>query len=550
MKSLLKYLLPLLVTVASCDKSENPDAPVGGCASLTELLEAYASGKLYDSAAQKDASCEIRFEDGSSITVPASDFIIEDCTSSSPKAVSANGAYWTVGGVTKAVRVDASLSDDKALVVYAYYDLKSLYIQLSNRNKLTFRSRATEKEEELARKQNLPVVRITTDGGAAIADKKNYVPGTIEISDTEHLYSEETVFKASMGIRGRGNSTWSWPKKPWKVKLDKKTSVLGMPADKEWCLLANYSDRTLLRNAVAMRLSEICGFSWTPRMRSVEVYLNGKYQGVYSFCEHKKVSSSRVDIDVVAEDATSGEALTGDYYFEIEEAQDGDVCWWTSLRVPMMFSEPENPNKAQTEYGKKLFSDFESALSGSSFKDPEKGYAAYIDVDSFIDYYIVQELTKNVDGNLRKSSFITKRKGGRLEMYHLWDFDLTLGNCGYFDSRVGNGPEGFYIKDYNSVGEKGSGWYHRLFQDPAFTKKVVERWEALYPELKAIPQYIEEQALILGPAQKRNFAVWPIGDSVDWVKFPSLGSYEAEVDYLIRFYSVRLKWLDTALHSL
>lgn len=550
MKSLLKYLLPLLVTVASCDKSENPDAPAGGCASLTELLKAYASGKLYDSAAQKDASCEIRFEDGSSITVPASDFIIEDCTSSSPKAVSANGAYWTVGGVTKAVRVDASLSDDKALVVYAYYDLKSLYIQLSNRNKLAFRSRATEKEEELARKQNLPVVRITTDGGAAIADKKNYVPGTIEISDTEHLYSEETVFKAAMGIRGRGNSTWSWPKKPWKVKLDKKASVLGMPADKEWCLLANYSDRTLLRNAVAMRLSEICGFSWTPRMRSVEVYLNGKYQGVYSFCEHKKVSSSRVDIDVVAEDATSGEALTGDYYFEIEEAQDGDVCWWTSLRVPMMFSEPENPNKAQTEYGKKLFSDFESALSGPSFKDPEKGYAAYIDVDSFIDYYIVQELTKNVDGNLRKSSFITKRKGGKLEMYHLWDFDLTLGNCGYFDSRVGNGPEGFYIKDYNSVGEKGSGWYHRLFQDPAFTKKVVERWEAIYPELKAIPHYIEEQAFILGPAQKRNFAVWPIGDSVDWVKFPSLGSYEAEVDYLISFYSARLKWLDTALHSL
>ncbi len=550
MKSLLKYLLPLLVTLASCGKSENTDTPAGGCASLGELLDAYASGKLYKSATQKEASCEIRFEDGSSITVPTSDFRIEDCTSSSPKEVSVNGAYWTVDGMTKALKVDVSLSDDKALVVYAYYDRKSLCIQLSNRNKLTFRSRATEKEEELSRKQNLPVVRITTDGGAVIADKKNYVPGTIEITDSEHLYSEETVFKAAMGIRGRGNSTWSWPKKPWKVKLDKKASVLGMPADKEWCLLANYSDRTLLRNAVAMRLSEICGFSWTPRMRSVEVYLNGKYQGVYSFCEHKKVSSSRVDIDVVAEDVTAGEALTGDYYFEIEEAQDGDVCWWTSLRVPMMFSEPENPNKAQTEYGKKLFSDFESALSGSSFKDPVKGYAAYIDVDSFIDYYIVQELTKNVDGNLRKSSFITKRKGGRLEMYHLWDFDLTLGNCGYFDSRVGNGPEGFYIKDFNSVGEKDSGWYHRLFQDPAFTKKVVERWEALYSELKAIPQYIEEQALILGPAQERNFAVWPIGDSVDWVRFPSLGSYEAEVDYLIKFYSERLKWLDAALHSL
>lgn len=550
MKSLLRYFIPFMALIASaCNGSHDVDKPAGH-QSMPALLSAYESGKLFDSVVRNASSCEVRFTDGSSVSVPASDFVIEDCTSSAPKEVSVSGAYWTVGGTVKGIKVDGTVPDGEARVVYAYYDARSLYIQLSNRNRLAFRSRALEQEEDMMRRQHLPVVRITTEGGAAIVDKKNYVHGTIEVSDEECLYSDEKVFSATMGIRGRGNSTWSWPKKPWKVKLDKKASILGMPADKEWCLLANYSDRTLLRNAVAMRLSEICGFSWTPRMRSVEVYLNGGYQGVYTFCEHKKVSSARVDIDVVAEDVTAGEALTGDYYFEIEEAQDADVCWWTSMSVPMMFSEPENPNPAQTEYAKNLFAEFESVLSGSSFADPVKGYAAYIDVDSFIDYYIVQELTKNVDGNLRKSSFLTKRRGGRLTMYHLWDFDLTLGNCGYFDYRVGNGPEGFYIKDFNSVGEKGKGWYYRLFQDPAFVRKVVARWKTLYPEFQAVVQYIEEQAQILGPAQERNFAVWPIGDSVDWVNFPSLGSYDAEVDYLVRFYTSRLQWLDTALHNL
>lgn len=548
MKFLSKFLVPIaaLSLLWACQPEDEIPAQKGDeqCKSLTELIAAYDAGKVFTSAAHSGSVCEISFSDGSKLSVPASDFEIEDCTASAPKTVGVDGVYWTVGGVVKPIKVDALLPNAKAQVVYAYFDTETLYLWLSNREKLSFPSMGSD----LERQQNLPVVKIVTDGGAAIVDKKNYVKGTIEISDPEHLYSDETVFKATMGIRGRGNSTWGWPKKPWKVKLDSKASVLGMPADKEWCLLANYSDRTLMRNMVAMKLSEICGFSWTPRMRSVEVYLNGIYQGVYTFCEHKKVSSSRVDIDVVGENVTSGDELTGDYYFEIEEQQDETACWWTGMGVPMMFSEPEEPNSAQFDYAKKYFSDFENALKGGSFADPQKGYAAYIDVDSFINYYIVQELTKNVDGNLRKSSFLTKTRGGKLEMYHLWDFDLTLGNCGYLP--VGNGPDGFWIKDYASNSTKGSGWYHRLFQDPAFVDKVQARWDELYPQLEAVAQWIGTQARILDPAQKRNFSKWSIWDSVDWVKFPSRGSYEAEVDYLLDFYTKRLKWLDTELHKL
>ncbi len=405
-----------------------------------------------------------------------------------------------------------------------------------------------EKQEalkELARRQNIPIVRIKTDGGAEILDKKNYVRGSIMVSDIEGLYSDVKNFNAAMGIRGRGNSTWEWPKKPWKVKLDEKASILGMPADKEWALLANYADRTLMRNIVAMKISEICGFSWTPRMRSVHVYLNDKYQGVYTLCEHKKVSPDRVNIEVAGETDNSGDDITGGYYLEIEENQDETTCWYTGMGVPMMFSDPEEPTVPQLEYVKKYFADFEASLQGPDSADPQKGYAKYIDVKSFIDYYILQELTKNIDGNLRKSSFITKEKGKKMEMYHVWDFDLTLGNCGYFDMTVGNGPEGFWVRDFASDCRKGSNWFNLMLKDPAFKDMLKVRWNELKPELEKIAEFIDDQAAVLDKAQKRNFEVWSIMESVDWVKFPSLGSYEREVEYLRNFYVERLRWLDS-----
>ena len=231
-------------------------------------------------------------------------------------------------------------------------------------------------KDDVERRQNIPVIYIDTRG-AAIRDKENYVDGTITVCDPERLYSDVEEFSAPMGIRGRGNTTWSFPKKPWKVKLKEKASVLGLPPDKEWCLLANYSDRTLLRNLTAMHLSEICGFPWTPRMYSVEVYLNNEYQGVYTLCEHKKVSKDRVDIDVVGENDNNGDAVTGGYYLEIEEQQDETTCWLTSMEVPMMFSDPEEPTAQQYEYVTGLFESFEQALWAKDWSEAT-GYLKYI----------------------------------------------------------------------------------------------------------------------------------------------------------------------------
>lgn len=504
-----------------------------------ELLQAYDAGMVFKSAEQQPACCVITFADNSKLTIFDSAILIHDCTASAPKEVTASGAWWQVGDRILGIKVDSSVSNKDAFPVYCYYDRKTLHMYLSNRQHLVFPSVVSDDdlaaEEELARRQNIPVVRIETAGGAGIYDKTNYVKGTITVSDPEKLYSDVEEFSAPMGIRGRGNSTWGWPKKPWKVKLDSKAEILGMPADKEWALLANYADRTLLRNIVAMKLSEICGFSWTPKIRSVEVYLNNEYQGVYTLCEHKKVSSDRVDID---EDTA--------VYLEIEENLDETTVWRTGMGVPMMFSEPEVPSPEQFDYIRKLFDDFEAALHSSDVS----AYEEYVDVDSFIDYYIVQELTKNVDGNFRKSSFVTKEVGKKLEMYHLWDFDLTLGNCGYFDWRVGNGPDNFWIKDYASNCTPGENWVNLMMRDPEFINRLQKRWDELMPQFENIPEFIEQQALYLDKAQARNFQRWNINESVDWVNFPSLGSYEKELDYLIDFYTERLYWLDNAIDDL
>ena len=538
MKRILLILTAIAALTLSCEKPEpGPDTDGKARPGYKELLEAYDAGKIFKEVQPSAEVNVVVFEDGSKINVPVSSFMIHDHTKTPAPTVEVETGmqWWSVGGQMTGIKaLHSALSKYDAEPVYVYYDANTLYMYVSNRAFLKFASNRLTPEEELARRQNIPVIYIDT-GGKGIYDKENYVKGTITIKDPEKLYSDVEEFSAPMGIRGRGNSTWSFPKKPWKVKLDSKASIFGMGADKEWALLANYSDRTLMRNILAMKLSEICGFSWTPHMYSVHVYLNNKYQGVYTLCEHKKVHKDRVDIDLDA----------GDVYLEIEQQQDETTCWWTGMGVPMMFSDPEEPSAELLAEIKKWFSDFEASLYSKDIADPVKGYAAYIDVDSFIDYYIVQELAKNTDGNLRKSSFITKKKGGKLEMYHLWDFDLTFGNTGWLSD-----PEGFYIKDYNPSCVPGDNWFNRMLKDPAFATRLKNRWNQLYPQIKAMTDFIDEQAMILDKAQQENFKVWDIDEVVDWVGVPSEGSYEAEVKFLKNFYSKRVEWLNTEINKL
>lgn len=385
--------------------------------------------------------------------------------------------------------------------------------------------------------EDFPTVRIYTDGGAAIVSKTDYVTGRIVIDDPERRYSEMEHYEGTMKIRGRGNSTWNMPKKPYRIKLDKKVSIFGIPEDKDWVLLANYADKTLLRNAVAMRISDICGMSWTPAIYQVEVYLNDEYQGCYAFSEHKKVSASRVQL------SSEGN------YLEIEAGIDEPAWFRTGMNILIQFKEPENPDEGRISSVKGFLDAFEECLLTEGRGDPATGYPSRIDIPSFINQYIIQELTKNIDADLFKSQFLTLEPGGLLTFPHVWDFDLAIGNCDYFSGHPGmdNSYRGWYIRNYSQEG-RNTGWYWYLFKDPAFVAAVKARWKELYPALEALGEDIPAMASRLSGAAHRNFDRWDILGTYVWPNVMVLGDYMAEVKYLQEFYQNRLRWMDSEIN--
>ena len=380
-------------------------------------------------------------------------------------------------------------------------------------------------DKEIPANFRIPAVHIVAEG--PINSKEDWVNARFTFSDPSGFYSETTTLEAAGRIRGRGNSTWGMPKKPYRIKLDKKEKVFGTQDSKNWILLANYSDKTLLRNIMAMEISRICEMAWTPRMLSVEVYLNDDFLGVYTFCDHKEVAENRVNITVAGEDD-----IEGGYYLELEEAMDEPVCFKTVWDTPVMFHEPEYPTEAQVRYVRDWFDGMENAL-GEIQQTGSTKHRDYLDFPSFINYYIIQEVTKNPDGNVRKSTFLTKEKGKPLEMYHVWDFDITLGNCNYTDFEKPSGWQMRYVK-----------WYNQLFFDPEFKEMAKARWNELLPRLREVPAFLARQRDLLAGAEDDNFRRWPILGVQVWPNYYAFPTYQEEYDFLVRFYLERLDWLD------
>lgn len=400
--------------------------------------------------------------------------------------------------------------------------------------------------------QDMPVVFLTTENGVDVTSKETYLNGRVTIVDSRNKYSGVKVLDSAMQIRGRGNTTWNNDKKPYRIKLASKERVLGLDTNRDWVLLANYCDKSLVRNIVAMDISRELGFSWTIDMIPVEVYLNDDYKGVYCLCQHKEVANHRIDI--------AGDGVV----FELDKGHDEHVHFRSPVcKIPVNIDYPDEPSADLTARAKDCFTAFETALYGDCFTDPEEGYAKYIDVDSFIKYYIIEELSYNIDGKCCKSTFLTWENGGKLEMYFVWDFDLAFGNCNYFTSyypALTNGPTGFHTRDYLSsyvsggveYGGYGKGWYFRLFQDPAFVRRVVDRWNEIYPFLLTVPDRIDVHVRDMGRNPiRRNFERWKILGKYVWPQTePYPDTHEGEIEKLKSFYSARLRWLHYELNKL
>ena len=351
----------------------------------------------------------------------------------------------------------------------------------------------------------LPIVYVDTQNGWAINSKETFVPAALRIEGTEEYDGLEDV---TCEIRGRGNTTWEWPKKPYLVKMEKKQGVLGMPKHKRWVLLANFMDRTLMRNLVSMKVASLTRLDWTPRCVPVELVLNGVHKGSYLLIEQVRVDKNRVNITEMEPTDNDGEAVTGGYLLELDfhydnEVQWGDphggcVQWGRNGGIPFGVKYPDEDDltSQQLTYIKNYVYETAEVLYGDNFTDPENGYAKYIDVDSFIDYWIVFEVMGNHELGNPGSVYMHKDRGGKLVAGPCWDFDW-----GVLSFRTSRQAE------YDLLNDKAI-WYARLFQDPAFRAKVKARFQELLPELKKIPDYMDECEKLLTESAKLNFAMW------------------------------------------
>ncbi len=348
---------------------------------------------------------------------------------------------------------------------------------------------------------NLPVAYISTPNGAAIVDKENWIEGSkMIIANAEGKY--EAVYE-EMEIRGRGNSTWSLPKKPYNIKLDKKAQVLGMKKHKRWCLLANYLDRTLIRNAVSFEIArKMTGLAWTPSGDFVDLVLNGEFQGSYYICEHIKIDENRVNIAEIETTDTTEPNITGGYLIEMDTNYDEPYKFKsTYLQMPVNIKEPDDEvitsySDVRFNYIQSYINNIERILSSSNFNN----YQNLIDIDSYIDYWLVYEITGNKEPNHPKSVYMHKDREGKLTAGPVWDFDWGS----FSPSAEGGGYNNSFVNN-NAV------WYGYLFKDPAFKARVKERWATVKPILNAsIPAYIDEQAAKVKASSEINIKMWPI----------------------------------------
>jgi hypothetical protein len=385
----------------------------------------------------------------------------------------------------------------------------------------------------------LTTITIHTTNEQEITSKDVYVNGEYKIADPNGAILHE----GGLEIKGRGTSTWAMPKKPYRLKLKDSTAVMGMPANKHWVLLANYADKTLMRNDVAFALSRMLGMEYTTRSVFVELYLNGSYQGVYQLTEHIRIDKDRVNIPELKATDTSADKITGGYLIEVDARRGEDFCY-DSAKTGMVFclSNPETLLEPGWEQHREYIVDYinqtDEAIFGEEFKDPDNGYAAYIDVDSAVHYYLINELFKNVDGNLRLSAFLFKKRDGKLTFGPIWDFDLAIGNVNYAGA---DNPEGWHIRN--------APWFERMFEDPAFEQKVKVRWGQMKAGgmLDALFQHIDDRAAYFKDVQVNNFIKWPILSIYVWPNRVVTGSYQGEINAMKEWLALRIAWMDVQL---
>lgn len=430
---------------------------------------------------------------------------------------------------------------------------------------------------------SIPFISINTNGNTIVNEPKVIADMSIYINQTLEL-------QTPIGIEFRGSTSLRlFEKKSYGIETrnaadeDIDLEVLGFPEEEDWILNGPYSDKTLLRNVLIFQISNEMG-RYAPRTRFVELQINGSYRGVYAFMEKIKRDGDRVDIEKLTTADNDAAVITGGYILKIDKTSGdtenddwpGDQAYTENLgfrsdfdpsgnRINLapygpkqgpetyfLYEYPKNDNitAAQKEYIQQYMSEFESALLGDNFSIGQRTYLDYIDRDSFVDFFILNELSANPDA-YRLSTFLHKDRGGKLAMGPIWDFNLAFGNDGRSQTQT-------WIYRYNEIAPNDLWlvhfWWTRLMEDPEFRSAVKTRWNSLKSGLlnsNRINSMIDTHVQLLDEngALGRNYDKWRvIGVPLPFNSFVG-ATYEEEIQYVKTWITDRISWMDSQIQG-
>lgn len=380
----------------------------------------------------------------------------------------------------------------------------------------------------------VPIVKINVEDKQGIDSKDEYKHAEIIIRK-----GYEVIFSASGRVKGRGNATWGYDKKPYKIKFDEKQGFWDLAPNKDWVLLAEYCDKSLMRTPYMCELAQVVDLPYPIHYRHVQLYLNEEYMGIYILTDQVEKKKNRVDIE------DDGFLFENDNYFWDEPLNfmtDRREYWYT-----FKYPDPEDGEIAagdeSYEFITGFMNDFEAALYGDDFKDPVKGYRKYIDVPTFAKWFLVQELIANLEPNMY---YVLPSRDAKLQIGPVWDAEWSMGLAYKADEYDGWASLPTEPDRYQQIWSKWK-YFGRLFEDEYFVDAVRQEWKSLQPKLPAFREKMAEVADNIKEEQKKNFDRWGTlwwHVSVGLVRFDT---WEQEVEYVNRFFDDRVEWLDDFL---
>ncbi|HRG23394.1 MAG TPA: CotH kinase family protein [Chitinophagaceae bacterium] len=416
---------------------------------------------------------------------------------------------------------------------------------------------------------NLPIIVINTNGQEILNDPKITADMGIVYNgegSRNNVTDPFNHYNGKIGIEIRGQSSQMFPMKSYSIELwdnagssvDK--SLFGLPKESDWVLYAPYTDKTLMRNFLAYTFSREMGH-WASNCRYVEVVVNGDYKGIYVFMEKIKRGSGRVPVTKIATSDVSGDAVTGGYIFSIDKEADG---WYSAvyppygssgqnIRFSYIYPKLSSVVTAQQDYLKKYVDSFETALNSDHFQDKQTGWRKYADEASFIDYSIVNEISRNVDG-YRLSSYFNKdrqSKGGKIKAGPAWDYDLAFRNANYCRGAETTGWAYQFNRDCPQDFFQIPFWWYQFEKDSAYQAAFRCRWKQVREGSLSdtrIFKLIDSVVTLTDEARTRHFQRWPVLGQYIWPNpQPIPTSYTSEITTLKEWLMARTSWISSSI---